>query len=194
MPLHVLDNLTNLSDTAIARSNIGLGAEDSPEFYGLTATGDINFVGGVDFTTNIGGEFNLTAPTIDLTSTNGIVNVFSSLNTEGLTSVGSANIQSDVGKVFSSSLGMLFATNGLPCVYSTDGTSAPSPTGLNWRGVLFDDDVSQWKLQEYYDESPNSFWYGGSGSEPENGTWTSPTESDLEVTIISLFLLVLRNG
>jgi sugar lactone lactonase YvrE len=79
MPLHVLDNLTNLSDTAIARSNIGLGAEDSPAFGGISTSGPETLIAGINFTvdtdnTVIGSTntIDLTAPTINLNATSGV--------------------------------------------------------------------------------------------------------------------------
>ena len=50
MPLHLLDNLSNLSDPASARSVLGLGSTDSPTFSGLSAsTANFNTVSAVEY-------------------------------------------------------------------------------------------------------------------------------------------------
>jgi hypothetical protein len=80
MPLHVLDNLTNLSDTAIAKTNLGLGTGDSPQFTNITtsgatisgslnATDNVDFNGGVNFQTNFSSSIDLNAPTITSNAT-----------------------------------------------------------------------------------------------------------------------------
>lgn len=45
MPLHLLDNLSNLTDPASARSVLGLGVGDSPQFASLTVQGTISSSG-----------------------------------------------------------------------------------------------------------------------------------------------------
>jgi hypothetical protein len=45
MPLHLLDNLSNLTDPASARSVLGLGVVNSPQFASLTTTGIISSAG-----------------------------------------------------------------------------------------------------------------------------------------------------
>ena len=42
MPLHLLDNLTNLSNPDLAKTALGLGTGDSPTFNNLSATGTVN--------------------------------------------------------------------------------------------------------------------------------------------------------
>lgn len=47
------NNLSELTDFALARSNIGLGVEDSPQFTDLTLTGEINVDGTASFGANV---------------------------------------------------------------------------------------------------------------------------------------------
>ena len=59
MPLHLLDNLSNLSDPASARSVLGLGTTDSPTFSSLSAsTANFNTISAVEYdvTGTVGGE------------------------------------------------------------------------------------------------------------------------------------------
>jgi hypothetical protein len=69
MPLHALDNLTNLSDPAAARINLNLGTIDSPEFAGLTVTTSLSVT---DTVTANSANFNIVnSPEYDVTGTDG---------------------------------------------------------------------------------------------------------------------------
>lgn len=71
MPLHVLDNLTNLSDPAAARINLNLGTTDSPEFAGLTVTTNLSVT---DTVTANSANFNIVnSPEYDVTGTDGML-------------------------------------------------------------------------------------------------------------------------
>jgi sugar lactone lactonase YvrE len=106
---------------------------------------------------------------------------------------GNTIIDSDVGKTFGfvgSFTGgadvTLLQTKTSPYVYSSDGENTPAATGA-WYGVFIDEAEPVWILQYYFDgsESAVGTWYGGSGSEPQSGTWTpsGETEGDMTVTI-----------
>jgi hypothetical protein len=63
-----VNNLADLTDFPLARSNIGLGIEDSPQFTDLTLTGDLDVAGNtvLDGTVTINDDVTLTAD-LDMT-------------------------------------------------------------------------------------------------------------------------------
>ena len=80
MPLHLLDNLANLTDPASSRNALALGTGDSPQFASITTSGatisgslnttdNVDFNGGVTFQTNFSNFIDLTAPTITSNAT-----------------------------------------------------------------------------------------------------------------------------
>lgn len=80
MPLHLLDNLANLTDPASSRNALALGTGDSPQFASITTSGatisgslnvtdSVDFNGGVTFQTSFSGFIDLNAPTITSTAT-----------------------------------------------------------------------------------------------------------------------------
>lgn len=63
MPLHLLDNLSNLTDPVSARNALGLGVGDSPQFASLTASGIV------------------TSPEYSVTDTDGDISITKSVTT-----------------------------------------------------------------------------------------------------------------
>jgi sugar lactone lactonase YvrE len=72
MPLHLLDNLINLSDQTTARLNLGLGTTDTPTFNGITLTSDLS-VGGSATVTNSITANTINAIEYDVTGTDGVI-------------------------------------------------------------------------------------------------------------------------
>jgi len=89
IPLIPSNNLSDLPDPATAATNLGLGAEDSPTFAGLTVDGAAtaeHFVGGGSTPTVAGGSAmgsggSLTAPTVVGTDTSFAVTLTTGLST-----------------------------------------------------------------------------------------------------------------
>jgi hypothetical protein len=71
MPLHALDNLTNLSNTGTARTNLGLGTGDSPQFTSITLTSGGTITGNVTLTGNLTASGIVTSPYFSVAGTTG---------------------------------------------------------------------------------------------------------------------------